>query len=377
MKQTNKGHEFDKYYEQIKKIKSIFLFGAGLNGKDAYDYLHDKIEIHGFIDNDTEKQGTYFCGKNVYSPHKVMFTKDTAVVVSVAPSNINSIMSQIKKQIDNVYDMHKFIPVLAAYSYNELVFPSISYLPTTVCNLNCRCCLNFAPYIKEQEFRNIDLLKNDLGALFATVDHILLFHISGGEPFLYPHLEELLRYIAANYMNKISRLETTTNGTIVPTESLIKTISELNVSVVVDDYRQAIPKYADNFNKALTMLNKANVNYRVQKVNSWVDLNPMQKINDLTPQQATAHFENCDVPWQEYRDGKLYLCNYSAYASVAGLYDLQPDEYVCLTDHHTKKELMEFRMGYSPKGYVEFCKRCSGYGNNPNTVKPAEQMPRV
>ena len=39
-----------------------------------------------------------------------------------------------------------------------------------------------------------------------------------------------------------------------------------------------------------------------------------------------------------------------------------------------KKELMEFRLGYSEKGYVDFCRQCDGYFNNPYHVMPAEQM---
>ena len=41
------------------------------------------------------------------------------------------------------------------------------------------------------------------------------------------------------------------------------------------------------------------------------------------------------------------------------------------------KELMEFRLGYNEKGYVEFCKRCAGFVDiNPNIVEPAKQKER-
>ena len=42
--------------------------------------------------------------------------------------------------------------------------------------------------------------------------------------------------------------------------------------------------------------------------------------------------------------------------------------------NENKVELLEFRLGYSERGYTEFCKRCSGYHNNPYKIKAAEQL---
>ena len=39
---------------------------------------------------------------------------------------------------------------------------------------------------------------------------------------------------------------------------------------------------------------------------------------------------------------------------------------------------MEFRMGYNERGFVEFCRHCSGYVDiNPNKVTPAKQKKRA
>ena len=88
------------------------------------------------------------------------------------------------------------------------------------------------------------------------------------------------------------------------------------------------------------------------------------------------HFESCHEPWQELREGKLYSCNYASYAAVAGLVEENEEENFKL-DTYTKnqmKELMEFRLGYNTKGYVEFCKKCAGFVDiNPYIVEPAKQ----
>jgi hypothetical protein len=85
------------------------------------------------------------------------------------------------------------------------------------------------------------------------------------------------------------------------------------------------------------------------------------------------------VPWRELRGGKIYSCNYASYAEVAGLSETQDNEVYDLAsyDRSRLKELMEFRLGYNEKGYVEFCRHCSGYIDiNDNPVVPAKQKDR-
>jgi len=59
---------------------------------------------------------------------------------------------------------------------------------------------------------------------------------------------------------------------------------------------------------------------------------------------------------------------------VAGLYEVKDDEYFDINSEFDKAALLEFRLGYSAKGYVDFCRKCSGYFNNTNIVKSAEQI---
>lgn len=374
MKWNHKGHEFDEYWEKVKDIKEIYLFGAGLNGAAIYRAFQHKIRINGFIDNDVRKQGNTLYGVKIYAPGDVTPDENCAIVVTVSPDQMQTVLNQLEHAGKRAYDMHQFFPVYSVYRFDEVFLPSISYLPTTVCNLNCRCCLNFAPYLKKKEFRDIEVLKADLDLFFEKVDFLLLLHISGGEPFLYPALDRLLEYIADHYGSKIGRLETTTNGTVIPSDTLCISLADKKVGVVLDDYREAVPAYAGHFHQIVEKFKKYKVSYRIQKADTWIDLCPTGEKRPLSEEQLGLHFDRCNVPWQEYRNGRLYLCNYSEYASVAGLYEVQPDEYFDFRDPFQKRELIEFRMGYSHKGFTDFCRQCAGYFDNPNVVKPAEQL---
>lgn len=376
MKWMNKGREFDTYWNEIRDIRSVYLFGAGLIGKSVKPLLQGRLELLGFIDNDENKQGRIIEGLPVFPFDQVTCRKHTAVLVAVSPEITETVLNDLKEKNIAAYDIHIFLPVYFMYGWSKMVLTSLSFLPATVCNLRCKNCLNFAPYIKKQEVRDIEYLKADVDLLFSKVDYILLFHISGGEPFLYPQIADFLSYVGKIYRGQIARLEITTNGTILPSDDVCRSLQRHGIEVVLDDYRDTLPEYHDIFVAICEKFKKHGVLYRTQKAENWIALNPAQPPKDLSEKEAQAHFNLCAVPWQEYRDGRFYLCNYSAYAAVAGLYRVRNDEWFSIENKFNKKELMEFRLGYSEKGYVDFCRQCDGYLNNPHRVIPAEQTER-
>lgn len=379
MKWTKKGHEFDELGERLKRIKSIYLFGAGIHGKTAYEKYHYKICIKGFIDNDKSKQGGELYGLPITSLADIKLLDDEAIILTAQPSSTRKISRQldIKGYMDNVFPMQLFFPIFDFYKNGEICIPSISFLPTTVCNLNCKHCANFTPYIKNHQNRPLEKLIKDLDLLFSKIDTLLLFHISGGEPFTCPHLVELIDHISQSHKEKLGRLEMTTNGTIIPSEKLLKSMKNAELYLTVDDYRDALPQYRDKYTELINKLKEYGINYQILKADSWISLDsPNIDSKGLSKENLINYFCECDVHWQEYRDGKFWICAYASYAYVAEKEIAHPQDYFDISElnDNNKLELIEFRLGYSNKGYAEFCKRCSGYYNNTQSVPVAEQL---
>lgn len=382
MKWTNKGHEFDSVYEKIAEKESFYLFGAGEYGEAVYQELKDKINILGFIDNNSKKQTSGYMGKSVISLEDFeRNNRKVGIIVTVSPYSRKFLMLQLMQAgyiyNEDFFTMEIFMSVYFAYKRQELYIPSISFLPSTKCNLNCEACLNFTPYMKEALIRPWEVVKKDVDLFFKHVDYIMLFHISGGEPLLYPYMQQLVEYIGENYRHKIHFLRTVTNGTVLPKPEILETFKKYRVDVTLDDYRDAVPQFKERFDKIRQLFEEYSIPYEVNKVDQWIDLAPMTTDHSAwNEHRLQKHFEGCHVPWQELRGGKIYSCNYASYAIVAGFMEEQEDEVFRLDtyDRSKLKELMEFRMGYNEKGYVEFCKRCSGYVDiNENIVEPAKQ----
>lgn len=385
MKWKNKGHEYDIVYEKIKKLKGIYLLGAGHDGLMVKDILCDRynsIEILGYIDNDVKKQGTTYQGLMVSALDDVKVEETVGIVVAFASEFTKSVDRQLieKGWIKgrSFFHYEEFISVLAAYEYNELFMSSICVLPTTKCNLRCEACLNFTTYIKHFIEHPLEEIKRDIDLFFDNVDYVGLFFISGGEPLLYPHIADIVQYIDKQYGDKIYSFETVTNGTVKPSSEFLKVLQNTKIKITVDDYRDVLLDQKEKFEENLEQLYKYGGHEKVslRKYDEWIDLYPYPQ-EVLKDDELVKKYDMCHVPWQEYRKGKLYSCNYAAFASVAEITDEIDDSEVYDLTSHKKENLkvaMEFRLGFSEKGYVEFCKKCAGYLEiNEHKVKPAIQ----
>lgn len=392
MKWENRGHEFDIVYDNIIKKEGFYLFGAGHDGRIVFEIIQEKyakgINLLGFIDNEVSKQGTTCCGLKVFAPEEIDFSDSTAgIIISISASVTSELESQLSGyglvKGEDFFHYYVFLTVWAGYRYGEAFLPTVSFLPCTKCNLTCEACLNFTPYIKKFTERSWEDVKDDIDLFFSVVDYVGLFHISGGEPMLYTYIGELISYISEKYGDKIFSLETVTNGTVIPNQGFLQAVKMYDILITVDDYRDSLPEYREVFNQTINMLYEAGGIEKVvvKKYDEWIDLLGLKDIEQyLDEEQLIKKYNDCHVPWQEYKNGKLYTCNYAAYAAVAEIiHEIDSGEYYDLRKHDKSKlkELMEFRLGYSENGYASFCKMCAGFIEiNPYKVTPAKQTKR-
>ncbi len=312
----------------------------------------------------------------------VLYDSHIGIIVTISQIARTRPLEQLREagytRHKDFFVIEEFISIWNVYKYDKVYFSSISFLPSTACNLNCRHCLNFNPFAKQYYVRKWDELVKDIDLFFSCVDHIMLFHVSGGEPMLYKYLPDLIEYIDRKYGERIDTLRTITNGTVVPENSVIERLAQCSVEVAIDDYRNAVPHFKGQFEELISKFERYNVKYYVNKADGWVDLAPDKTdYTQLSEDRLIKHRSECSQSWQELRNGKLYSCNYAAYATVAGIvgeHDMEEAYDLKRFTPEKKKELVEFRLGYTTKGYTNFCKTCRGFtAENPVNMPVAEQ----
>ena len=385
MKWKNKGHEYDNIEMNFNAGTKIWIYGAGENGKDLCRELAFADCVAGFIDNNAEKiKAGIWEGKQVISSESFLaqFHDNCIVVVAVALPNMPVVVRQMIRsgweEGKNLFIYHIFhysyLPIWALRSWGKIYIPTVSFLVTTMCNLDCKGCLNFTHFNKNKRHYDLERLKSDIDLLFKKVNYIGYLHLSGGEPFLHPHLEVLIEYIDSNYKHQIGILGTTTNGTIIPKESLCKTLKKADIRVWIDDYRENVPLAKEKFEKVKKQLEDFDVCCISNQTDQWLDIQNTD--TELDEKKLRNRCEACDVPFVSVKDHKIYGCNYCDYAWEAGISEGNENDYLDLEQisEGEKAQITEFIMGYSDNGYYTFCKNCSGYqASNQKQIKVAEQ----
>lgn len=392
MKWQNKGHELDRIGRLLANVKTVYLYGINGNAWEilyvlnhAEEWIKWKICL---VDRNINLQKNGYAGMTILSPEAFYAEDKENYIVVACPEG------PVGKEIYDSVIVHGIseervflgwdflytdLSIYFLYAKQMVFFASESILPSCVCNLNCRDCLNFTPYIKNPMIYGIDEMKEDVDCFFNAVDLIYRFQITGGEPLLYPNLKELITYIDYKYRSKIMRLETVTNGTVVPEDELCEFIADHHVFVFLDDYTMSLSGEKKN-NRVIVenKFKKYNVEYSDNYVEKWFQIY-FPDTHRTNEKELVELFNCCGNPWSSIERGRISACNYSLYAQKAGIVEDDETDFYDLKKYESAKktELVEFRLRYNQKGYVSFCKKCSGFALiNSNLCQPAIQVER-
>ena len=376
MKWENVGEEFEDIGHLLHNKKKIVIYGIGDNGKELFDLL-EKIKEYCpweimLVDQNVEKQREGYCGRKIWSPQELL-RQDLSngfAVVCIPEKESDKVINDLEKHglaKCNIflysYFLFTYLPIYFWYEKSLLFFTSQNIIPSTVCNLKCKSCLNLTPYIKEHSIDTFESVKNDIDLFFKQVDLIYIFQLSGGEPQLYKNTGKILQYLHDNYGERIISLEMVTNGTIEPEDTLCRILKECKVKVILDDYRKALSGGEQKFETVRRKLVENGVNIKVNTVKDWFILYPSETHKNDTTEELQNFYKQCGNPYATLRNSMISGCNYAHYAEKAGLCERDKDNYFDLRQENINRlELLEFRLRYNRKGYVNFCRECGGWG---------------
>lgn len=224
----------------------------------------------------------------------------------------------------------------------------------------------------------LDQVHKSADSFFAKVDFINEFVLIGGEPLLYKDLSNVIAYIGERYRSQMAIFCITTNGTIVPDEEVLQACQKYKVLFRISNYAKAIPRLKESHQKLIQVLEKYNIGYRLSAEDaSWIDYGFEYLNKELDEEKLTETFDKCLTPCREIRENRLYFCVMARSVSDNLHFDEGKDDYLDLDQlngENYKRELMEFNLGYSEKGYLDMCHRCHGMDAVNYPIPVAEQL---
>ena len=392
MKWTNKGHELDKYGEELvqdfrSRGKKVLIFGAGLLGEEYRPFFEILGCFAGYIDNDKEKQESGVNGIRVISLENYFHEgKSGIIMIAADEKNIPAIESQLRKaglkEQKDFYTYREFMktvyPVLSVYAYNQFYVEQAQICLTERCSLKCKACAHgcYAVDAGSQDM-SLEMAKESADCFFEKVDLVKEFVLIGGEPFLYQKLDKIIAYIGEKYREKMIYFSITTNGTIMPNQKILELCRKYHVLIRISNYSAELKYLEKKYEKLKEELKRHGVSYRMSDSDShWMDYGFETLDRGGNEEELIRVFDKCGTNCREIRGNRYYYCVMARSVSDNLGFGLGEDNYLDFKDVEDKKVLLEFEKGYSEKGYLDMCNHCNGADAVQHPIPVAEQLPR-
>lgn len=404
-KSKMKLYEHDKVIITPFSIKSILLY---------HRLKRQGIKVVAFYDRNTAIHNNCYDSVPILQPY---LQKNTKIVVCSEKyeseifeqlagfackediASINSINTQLSDcdvANDVLIDQYKGIAPNAAFWYagilkvkklrimdnslikdnwgnmSRLKISRIILILTERCTLKCRYCGTLNQYFEKPKDIDLSVLKREFDIFIETIDFVDEMHIIGGEPFLYPYIDEVIRYINRHPLStkKIGYVRIVTNGTLIPTGDVLAACKETEASIMISNY----PKSSTKIDKLVSVLAKWGVLYCVQGHNTWAYT--MQLSNPSTDIETLAlqHNTQCITSCKALKNGKFYHCSFLANADDLNAAPNNERNYVNLfADDFSREKLAKYlNKEYAPIGCA-FCNGCSKEQWENDRIPEAEQ----
>lgn len=392
MKWTKKGHEADQLADTLAFTQNAhhkyYIFGAGYYGRELLHILKEYGFVTVFIDNDKEKQNSTIEGTEVISLDRYLDEKDGVIVIAVAASKSMEIVKQLEdKSLKhgihfwfNEEFQNCILPVIFAYFYNKAYVPLAQITLTERCSLRCRKCAHGCFAVDNRVAKDLTLQQvyKSADSFFSKVDYIYEFVLIGGEPLLYKELEQAICYIGERYRRQIGIYSITTNGTLVPSEVVLAACKKYDVLFRISNYSKQLPRLRDAYQRLTTVLEKNDIAYILESEDSlWMDYGFDYLDRQAGEEELIKVFDACRTPCREIRENRFYYCVMARSVSDNLGYNVGENDYLDLDKldgENYKRELLEFTLGYSDKGYLDMCNHCHGRDAHNYPIPVAEQV---
>lgn len=392
MKWKNKGHEFDvmagKLLENQEKFRHIYIFGAGLIGANLIALMQAYGILMGFIDNDVQKQRNGYKGCHVYPLEEYMKQYQGFIVIAADDKNIPDIEGQLKKMhlsenkdfLSHTKFFHEVFPILSVYLFGKVYIEIAQISLTERCSLRCRKCAHGCFAVKQDAVKDltIEQVYKSADSFFGKVDFIYEFVLIGGEPLLYRQLPEAIRYIGRRYREQIGIFSITTNGTILPDKETRKMCKEYGVLFRISNYSMTIPRLKDAYKRLIDLLDEDRIAYELEtEEKEWMDYGFGYVNRNADTAGLISVFDGCKTPCREVRENRYYFCVMARSVSENMGFDAGNNDYLdldALTGENYQREMLEFDLGYSEKGYLDMCNYCHGADAKKYPIPVAEQV---
>lgn len=241
---------------------------------------------------------------------------------------------------------------------------NLTIMITTKCSLGCKYCVAYMnSYPNERKYHvPYEQICEDIDHIFAAVDAIGAITIQGGEPFLHPDIDRIIKKLLEK--KNFGIVSVATNGIFKIEKEKLEAFRDSRLNVAFSGYYGALQEPQMNqFYHNIDLLKEEKVPYTVGvQMSEWI-IPPTLWNRHYSEEIMTAKKAACQPPERcmQIHNGRLYPCLYSMSLHGAGVADY-PADYIDLNQDQLSEEIKKFM----ERPYYHSCGHCGGGGGSTN-----------
>lgn len=250
---------------------------------------------------------------------------------------------------------------------NGLFLDNLTFMISTKCSLKCKYCVAYMNSYSNDDRRHMpcERVIKDIDTIFENVDAVGSVTVQGGEPFLHPDIDKILKRLLEK--KNLGIVSVATNGVFrISSEQLdnINKIQDERLNIAFSGYYGALPESQMKvFYSNIELMKKYNIPHTVGvKMPEWT-IPPTLWNRHYSEEMMKGKKENCKFPERcmQVMDGRLYPCLYSVSLHGIGVADYSQD-YVDLDQDNLTEKIKKF----IELPYYYSCGHCGGGGGSTN-----------
>lgn len=250
----------------------------------------------------------------------------------------------------------------------KCVINFIAFDITTICNLNCKNCVDYIPYLKKHSHYPPSEIISSINKFLDAVDLIYCVSLGSAEVLFHPMIKDILKCLLAK--ENIERIDLVTNGVLYPKDDeLLDILADSKIMIHMSDYgiseRSAVSR---------TVYEEHGIDVRFITNQRWKEQSSIFYDRFLNREQLEYSYLNCDqarVCNHFVTNGKYYSCG--KIRRIMELSDFDTSHDYLEMALYSQKELKDMIMKQQLEPYMEACSWCD-WNDKVAWVKPGEQL---
>lgn len=187
------------------------------------------------------------------------------------------------------------------------IVDSLDIKVTDRCTMKCKYCAAALDYMEEAKDNDINVVIDDFFCFLSKVNFIRRIFVTGGEPFLHPDIDMLLKCFSDSSISKekCGSVCIITNGTVLPKDETISLLKRADMNVLISDYKPYNSSGKYRVTELVKILNDKKIPYRLSGLQSgWRDIQSIVDYGD-----AELKSKNCsNIFCSPIENGRYYKC---------------------------------------------------------------------